>query len=310
MIELDGTPTRAGSALTPFWGSPSPVPAPQPRSGCPVRYIGGVHARTLPAPMMNILNGGKHAESSVDLQEFMAMRGGAPSFAEALRWGAEVFHALRKVLKDRGCSTGVGDEGGYAPDLDANGTAIKVIIEAIEKAGYTLASRSLSPLTPPRARSTRMANHLAGEGQVLSGEDMVGYWKDLVDRYPIISIEDGLHEDDWETWQLLTRELGQRVQLVGDDLFVTNVERLQKGIELKAANSVLIKLNQIGTLTETIEAIELARRNKMTAVVSHRSGETEDTTIADLVVALNTGQIKTGAPSAASEWRSAISYSD
>jgi enolase len=300
MIELDGTPNKSRLGANAILGvSLACARAAASLLELPLyRYIGGVHARTLPVPMMNILNGGKHAESSVDLQEFMAMPVGAPSFAEALRWGAEVFHALRKVLKDRGCSTGVGDEGGYAPDLDANETAIKVIIEAIEKAGYTPGEQVAIALDPAASEIYQDGKyHLAGEGRVLSGEDMVGYWKDLVDRYPIISIEDGLHEDDWETWQLLTRELGQRVQLVGDDLFVTNVERLQKGIELKAANSVLIKLNQIGTLTETIEAIELARRNKMTAVVSHRSGETEDTTIADLVVALNTGQIKTGAPS-------------
>lgn len=300
MIELDGTPNKAKLGANAILGvSLACARAAATYLDMPLyRYIGGVNARTLPVPMMNILNGGKHAESSVDLQEFMAMPVGAPSFAEALRWGAEVFHALKKVLKDRGCNTGVGDEGGYAPDLDANETAIKVIIEAIEKAGYTPGEQVAIALDPAASEIYRDGQyHLAGEGRLLSGEEMVAYYADLVDRYPIVSIEDGLAEDDWETWQLMTRELGSRIQLVGDDLFVTNVQRLQKGIDLGAANSVLIKLNQIGTLTETIEAIELARRHRMTAVVSHRSGETEDTTIADLVVALNTGQIKTGAPS-------------
>jgi len=300
LIELDGTPNKAKLGANAILGvSLAVAKAAAGSFEMPLyRYIGGVHARTLPVPMMNILNGGKHADSSVDLQEFMAMPVGAPTFAEALRWGAEVFHALKKVLKDRGCNTGVGDEGGYAPDLDANETAIKVIIEAIEKAGYTPGEQVAIALDPAATEIfTEGKYHLKGEGRVLTSSEMVGYYKELCDQYPIVSIEDGLAEDDWDGWVELTKTLGGRIQIVGDDLFVTNVSRLQKGIELEAANSILIKVNQIGTLTETIQAIELARRNKMTAVVSHRSGETEDTTISDLVVALNTGQIKTGAPS-------------
>jgi enolase len=300
MLDLDGTPNKEKLGANAILGVSLAVAK---AAACYVdlplyRYIGGARACTLPVPMMNILNGGKHADSSVDLQEFMAMPVGAPNFAEALRWGAEVFHALKKVLQARGCSTGVGDEGGYAPNLDKNETAIAVIIEAIEKAGYTPGEQVAIALDPASTEIYEGGKyHLKGEGRVLSSEEMVAYYAQMCAKYPIISIEDGLAEDDWDGWQLLTKEIGDKVQLVGDDLFVTNVTRLQKGIDLAAANSILIKLNQIGSLTETIDAIELARQNNMTAVVSHRSGETEDTTIADLVVALNTGQIKTGAPS-------------
>ncbi len=300
MLDLDGTPNKEKLGANAILGvSLAVAKAAASYVDLPLyRYIGGARACTLPVPMMNILNGGKHADSSVDLQEFMAMPVGAPNFAEALRWGAEVFHALKKVLQARGCNTGVGDEGGYAPNLDKNETAIAVIIEAIEKAGYTPGEQVAIALDPASTEIYEGGKYnLKGEGRVLSSEEMVAYYADLCSRYPIISIEDGLAEDDWDGWQMLTREIGNKVQLVGDDLFVTNVSRLQKGIDLAAANSILIKLNQIGSLTETIDAIELARQSNMTAVVSHRSGETEDTTIADLVVALNTGQIKTGAPS-------------
>jgi enolase len=261
------------------------------------RYIGGVSARTLPVPMMNILNGGKHAVDGPDLQEFMAMPVGASSFAEALRWGAETYHALKKVLKSKGYSTGVGDEGGFAPSLKSNEEAVELIIEAIQQAGYEPGKDLFVALDPAASEVFEDGKYvLKKEGRVLSGEEMVDYYEAWVDKYPIISIEDGLDEDDWDTWSLMQKRLGDRLQIVGDDLLVTNVERLKMGIERQAANSILIKLNQIGTLTETLAAIEMAKRAGWTAVVSHRSGETEDTTIADLVVATNAGQIKTGAP--------------
>jgi len=261
------------------------------------RYLGGVSARTLPVPMMNILNGGKHATDGPDLQEFMAMPVGAPSFAEALRWGAETYHALKKVLKDKGYSTGIGDEGGFAPALKSNEEAVELIIEAIQQAGYEPGADIFVALDPAASEVFDEGKYvLQKEGRTLSGEEMVDFYEGWLEKYPIISIEDGLAEDDWDAWVLMQERLGDRIQIVGDDLLVTNVERLAEGIERRAANSILIKLNQIGTLTETLAAIEMAKRAGWTAVVSHRSGETEDTTIADLVVATNAGQIKTGAP--------------
>lgn len=260
-------------------------------------YIGGVNAKVLPVPMMNILNGGKHADNNVDLQEFMIQPAGAKSFSEALRIGAEVYHALKGNLKGKGLETAVGDEGGFAPNLKSNEEAIQVIIEAIKTAGYEPGKDVYIALDPASSEFYEDGKYnLAGEGKVLSASEMVDYYENLVNKYPIISIEDGLAEDDWEGWKQLTDRLGSKIQLVGDDLFVTNTARLKTGIEKGVANSVLIKLNQIGTLTETLNTIERAERAGYTAVVSHRSGETEDTTIADLVVAVNAGQIKTGAP--------------
>ncbi|AGK98414.1 phosphopyruvate hydratase [Clostridium pasteurianum] len=260
-------------------------------------YIGGVNAKVLPVPMMNILNGGKHADNNVDLQEFMIQPAGAKSFSEALRIGAEVYHALKGNLKAKGLETAVGDEGGFAPNLKSNEEAIQVIIEAIKTAGYEPGKDVYIALDPASSEFYEDGKYnLAGEGKVLSASEMVDYYENLVNKYPIISIEDGLAEDDWEGWKQLTDRLGSKIQLVGDDLFVTNTARLKTGIEKGVANSVLIKLNQIGTLTETLNTIERAERAGYTAVVSHRSGETEDTTIADLVVAVNAGQIKTGAP--------------
>jgi len=261
------------------------------------RYLGGPSAHVLPVPMMNVVNGGVHADNSVDLQEFMIMPVRAPSFSEALRWGVETYHALKAVLHARGLSTAVGDEGGFAPDLASNEDAVQVLVEAIEKAGYrpgTDLAIALDPATSELFRDGRY--HLVSEDRHLSSDEMVGFWVDLVDRYPIVSIEDGMAEDDWDGWAALTEAVGGRVQLVGDDLFVTNVERLAMGIERGVANSVLVKVNQIGTLTETFETVDLATRHAYTSVISHRSGETEDTTIADLAVAVNGGQIKTGAP--------------
>jgi len=262
-------------------------------------YIGGANASRLPVPMMNILNGGAHADNNVDLQEFMIMPVGADSFAEGLRWGAEIYHTLKQVLSDRGLSTAVGDEGGFAPNLESNEAALQVIVEAVEKAGYILGEQirfALDPATTEIYDEKRGVYVLAGEGRELTSEQMVDFWADLVERYPIISIEDGMSEEDWDGWKLLTDRLGEKVQLVGDDLFVTNTERLKRGIDMGVANSILIKVNQIGTLTETLEAIEMAKQAGYTCVISHRSGETEDTTIADLAVATNAGQIKTGAP--------------
>lgn len=260
------------------------------------RYIGGANAKTLPVPMMNILNGGAHADNNVDFQEFMVMPTGAESFSEALRMGAEIFHKLKKVLKSRGYSTSVGDEGGFAPDLRSNEEAVETILEAIESAGYRAGENVMLALDPASSEFYIDGRYVfkKSDKRELSSEAMAAYWTDWCGRYPIISIEDGMAENDWDGWKALTASVGERVQLVGDDLFVTNVKFLRRGIEEGAANSILIKVNQIGTLTETLDAIELARTNKMTAVISHRSGETEDTFIADLAVATNAGQIKTG----------------
>ncbi len=262
-------------------------------------YLGGVNAHQIPVPMMNVLNGGAHADNNVDLQEFMIMPIGASTFAEGLRMCSEIYHTLKGVLKERGLSTGVGDEGGFAPDLRSNEEALQVITEAVEKAGYDLGDQIVFALDPASTEfydSERGVYVLAGEGRELTSEEMVEYYAGLVERHPIVSIEDGMAEEDWDGWKLLTDRLGEDVQLVGDDLFVTNPERLGRGIELGVANSILIKLNQIGTLTETLNCIEMAKRAGYTCVISHRSGETEDTTIADVAVAVNAGQIKTGAP--------------
>ena len=261
------------------------------------RYLGGANAHVLPVPMMNVVNGGAHADNNVDLQEFMVVPVGAASYGEALRWGAEVYHALRSVLVERTLSTAVGDEGGFAPDLAHNEDAIRLLMEAIERAGRSPGDEIAIALDPATTELWRDGVYdLAGEGRRLTSDDMVGFWVDLCDRYPIVSIEDGMAEDDWAGWAALTRALGDRVQLVGDDLFVTNVDRLERGIRAGVANSILVKVNQIGTLTESLEAMGLATRFGFTCVVSHRSGETEDVTIADLAVATNAGQIKTGAP--------------
>ncbi len=261
------------------------------------RYVGGVNACVLPTPMMNVVNGGVHARNSIDFQEFMVMPVGAASFTEALRWGVETYHTLKAVLAERGLATAVGDEGGFAPDLADNESAVKVLVEAIERTGRRPGvdvALALDPATSELYRDG--AYHLAGEGRVLSSAELVDYWADLCERYPIVSLEDGMAEDDWDGWAALTARLGERVQLVGDDVFVTNTELLTEGIERGVANSILIKLNQIGTLTETLEAVAQATRHRYSAVISHRSGETEDVTIADVAVALNAGQIKTGAP--------------
>lgn len=300
MIDLDGTPNKGNLGANAILGvSLAVAKAAAESSGLQLyRYIGGVAARTLPVPMMNILNGGKHADNTVDLQEFMVMPAGAETFSDALRMGTETFHSLRGVLKERGFSTSVGDEGGFAPNLKTNEEAIEVIIEAIQRAGYTPGVQIFIALDPAATEFYKDGKYvLEGEGVTRSSEQMVDFYESLVNKYPIISIEDGLAEDDWDGWKLMTERLGKRIQLVGDDLFVTNVERLRKGIEMGVTNSILIKVNQIGTLTETLAAIEMAKRAGYTAVVSHRSGETDDSTIADLVVATNAGQIKTGAPS-------------
>ncbi len=299
LIELDGTANKGKLGANAILGvSLAAAKAAAAATGLPLyRYIGGVSAQTLPVPMMNILNGGKHATDGPDLQEFMAMPVGASSFAEALRWGAETYHALKKVLKAKGYNTGVGDEGGFAPALKSNEEAVELIVEAIQRAGYEPGRDIFVALDPAASEVFQDGKYmLKKEGRTLTGEQMVDFYEAWVDKYPIISIEDGLAEDDWDTWVLMQKRLGGRLQIVGDDLLVTNVERLQEGIERRAANSILIKLNQIGTLTETLAAIEMAKRAGWTAVVSHRSGETEDTTISDLVVATNAGQIKTGAP--------------
>lgn len=306
MIELDGTPNKAKLGANAILGvSMAVAKAAANALDIPLyQYLGGFNAKTMPVPMMNIMNGGKHADNTVDFQEFMIMPVGASSFKEALRMCAEIYHNLKKVLKSKGLSTAVGDEGGFAPDLATPDEVIDLIKEAVEKSGYGFGTDIMIAMDP--AASELYAEdgkyHFEGESKmagkeiVRTSEEMVELWKALCAKYPIISLEDGLAEEDWAGWQLLTKELGEKVQLVGDDLFVTNTERLQKGIDLKAGNSILIKVNQIGTLTETFDAISLANRNKMTAVVSHRSGETEDATIADIVVAANAGQIKTGAP--------------
>ena len=262
------------------------------------RYIGGVNAVTLPVPMMNIVNGGSHADNNVDLQEFMVMPAGRPTFSEALRCGVEVFHNLKKVLAEKGLNTAVGDEGGFAPDLQSNEEAIQVIMAAIERAGYKPGEDAYIALDPAASEFFENGKYnLASEKRILTAEEMVDYYAELVEKYPIVSIEDGLAEEDWDGWKILTEKLGNKIQLVGDDLFVTNVERLSRGIEAGVANSILIKLNQIGSLTETLQAMNLASRYRYTCVVSHRSGETEDSTIADVAVATNCGQIKTGSAS-------------
>jgi enolase len=261
------------------------------------QYLGGVGARTLPVPLMNILNGGKHADNNVDIQEFMIVPVGADSFAHALRMGAEIYHSLKAVLKKRGLSAGVGDEGGFAPDLDSNEQAIAVVVEAIEKAGFAPGKDVFVALDVAASELWRAGKYvLESEGRELDAGGLVDYYENLVGKYPVISIEDGLAEDDWEGWRIATERLGDRVQLVGDDLLVTNVERIERAVQRGVANSVLIKVNQIGTLSETLDAIEMAKRAGYTAVISHRSGETEDTTIADIAVATNAGQIKSGAP--------------
>jgi len=302
LIELDGTPNKSKLGANAILGTSLAVAKAAANSlALPLyHYIGGVYAHVLPVPMMNILNGGAHtAWQSTDAQEFMVMPFGAPSFAEGLRWGAEIYHALKSVLKSRGYTTLVGDEGGYAPALKANVEAVEVILEAIQKAGYTAGEQVALALDPAASElydeETRRYN-LRKEGKQLTGEEMVAFWKGWVDQYPIVSIEDGLAQDDWESWKLMTQELGSRIQIVGDDLLVTNPERVRRAIREKACNALLVKLNQIGSLSETIEAVETCHRAGWRAVTSHRSGETEDSTIADLAVALNTGQIKTGAP--------------
>lgn len=302
LLALDGTDNKAKLGANAILGTSLAVAKAAANSmGLPLyRYLGGVHAHVLPVPMMNILNGGAHTGwQSTDAQEFMVMPFGAPNFAEGLRWGAEIYHALKSVLKSRGYTTLVGDEGGYAPALKANVEAVEVILEAIEKAGYKAGEQialALDPAASEFYEADTKTYNLRKEGKKLSSEQMVDFWKNWVDQFPIVSIEDGLAEDDWEGWKMLVNQVGHKVQLVGDDLLVTNPERIRRAIQEKAANSVLIKLNQIGSLTETLEAIETAHRAGWTAVTSHRSGETEDSTIADLAVALNTGQIKTGAP--------------
>ena len=299
MIHLDGSDNKGKLGANAILGVSLAVAKAAARGlGMPLyRYIGGTSARQLPVPMMNIMNGGKHADSNVDMQEFMAMPVGATSFAEALQWGTDVYHALKGVLQTRGLATSVGDEGGFAPNLPSNEEAIRVIIEAISKAGYTPGEQIMIAMDPAASEFYDNGSYvLKGEGRTLSGDQMVDYYADLVEKYPIVSLEDGLAEDDWATWRKLTERIGHKVQLVGDDLFVTNTKFLQRGIDTQTANSILVKVNQIGTLTETLAAIELAKQAGYTAVVSHRSGETEDSTIADIVVATNAGQIKTGAP--------------
>jgi enolase 1/2/3 len=295
LIELDGTPNKGRLGANAVLGvSLAVAKAAAAETGRPLyRYLGGEAATTLPVPMLNVINGGAHAANSIDLQEFMVVPVGADTFADGLRIGAEVYHALKKVLGDRGLATGVGDEGGFAPDLESSEAAIEAILEATERAGHT---ESVVIALDPAASEIFTDGVYRFEGREQPSADMPAFWAGLVAKYPIVSIEDGLAEDDWDAWGKLTAELGDRVQLVGDDLFVTNPERLREGIERGVANSILVKVNQIGTLTETIEAVRLAQANGYTAVMSHRSGETEDATIADLAVALGTGQIKTGAP--------------
>jgi len=302
MIELDGTPNKSKLGANAILGTSLAVAkAAASAVGLPLyRYLGGVYAHILPVPMMNILNGGAHtAWQSTDAQEFMVMPLGAPSFAEGLRWGAEIYHTLKSVLKGRGYITLVGDEGGYAPALKANVEAVEVILEAITKAGYKPGEQVCIALDPAASEfydeETKKYN-LRKEGKMLSGEEMVAFWKNWVDQYPIVSLEDGLAQDDWASWKLLVKEVGSHIQIVGDDLLVTNPERVRRAIREDAANALLVKLNQIGSLTETIEAVETCHRAGWRTVTSHRSGETEDSTIADLAVALNMGQIKTGAP--------------
>lgn len=304
LIELDGTPNKSKLGANAILGASLAVAKAAANSiGLPLyRYIGGVYAHVLPVPMLNILNGGAHTGwQSTDAQEFMVMPFGAPSFAEGVRWGAEIYHALKSVLKSRGYTSLVGDEGGYAPALKANSEAVEVILEAIAKAGFTAGvgqqvAIALDPAASELYEEDTKLYNLRKEGKKLTGEQMVAFWKSWVDQYPIVSIEDGLAQDDWESWKLMTAELGHKIQIVGDDLLVTNPTRVRRAIQEKAANALLVKLNQIGSLTETIEAVETCHRAGWRAVTSHRSGETEDSTIADLAVALNMGQIKTGAP--------------
>ena len=302
LLELDGTPNKGKLGANAILGvSMAVARAAANELGLPLfQYIGGVNAKQLPVPMMNILNGGEHADNNVDVQEFMILPVGAPCFKEGLRMGAEVFHALKKVLGEKGLACGVGDEGGFAPNLGSNREALELIVEAIKAAGYEPGKDVMLGLD---VAASEMYNEetkkyvLAGEGKELTAAEMVDLYEDWTTNFPIITIEDGLDEEDWAGWKVLTERLGKKVQLVGDDLFVTNTERLERGIEAGVANSILIKVNQIGTITETLDAIEMAKRAGYTAVISHRSGETEDTTIADLAVAVNAGQIKTGAPS-------------
>ena len=302
LLELDGTPNKGKLGANAILGvSMAVARASADELGLPLfQYIGGVNAKQLPVPMMNILNGGEHADNSVDVQEFMILPVGAESFREGLRMGAEVFHSLKKVLSERGLACGVGDEGGFAPNLGSNREALELIVEAIEKAGYKPGDDVRLGLdvaaTEMYDKETKLYD-LKHEGKKLTAEQMVDLYEEWVNNFPIVTIEDGLDEEDWDGWKVLTERLGKKVQLVGDDLFVTNTERLERGIEAGVANSILIKVNQIGTITETLDAIEMAKRAGYTAVISHRSGETEDTTIADLAVAVNAGQIKTGAPS-------------
>ena len=301
LLDLDGTENKAKLGANAILGvSLAVAKAAADESGLPLyQYIGGVGARTLPVPMMNILNGGEHADNNVDIQEFMIMPVGAESFKEGLRMGAEVYHHLKKVIKSKGLSTGVGDEGGFAPDLKSNVEALELIVEAVKEAGLVPGEDIVFALDVAASEmydKDKKVYVLKGEGKELTAEEMVAWYEDITSRFPVKSIEDGLDEDDWEGWKMLTERLGEKIQLVGDDLFVTNVKRLARGIEEGVGNSILIKLNQIGSLSETIDAVNMAHRASMTAIISHRSGETEDATIADLAVALNTGQIKTGAP--------------
>jgi enolase len=299
LLELDGTDNKSRLGANAILGvSLAVARAAADDLAVPLyRYVGGVNAHVLPVPMMNVLNGGEHADNNVDIQEFMIMPVGAASFSEALRWGAETYHVLKKVLHDRNLSTAIGDEGGFAPNLASNEDAVKLLLEAIEKAGFTPGTDIAIALDAASTEFFKDGNYvLAGEGRSLNPAEMVGYLQELVSKYPIVSIEDGMAEEDWDGWSKLTAAIGDKVQLVGDDLFVTNVERLSRGIEAGVANSILVKVNQIGSLTETLESVAMATRAGYTAVMSHRSGETEDTTIADLAVATNCGQIKTGAP--------------
>ncbi|QNB46858.1 phosphopyruvate hydratase [Thermanaerosceptrum fracticalcis] len=300
LLELDGTPNKGKLGANAVLGvSMAVAKAAANFVGLPLyRYIGGANAKELPVPLMNILNGGKHADNNVDIQEFMVVPMGAGSFAEALRMGTEVFHNLKSVLKKKGYNTAVGDEGGFAPNLSSNEEALEVIVEAIHKAGYKPGEDVFLALDVAATELFKDgAYHLAGEGLSMTSAQMVEYYSNLVKKYPIISIEDGLSEDDWDGWKMMTDTLGKKIQIVGDDLFVTNTEKLAKGISMGVANSILVKVNQIGTITETLNTIEMAKKAGYTAIISHRSGETEDVTIADLAVAVNAGQIKTGAPS-------------
>ena len=301
LIELDGTENKGELGANAILGvSIAVARAAANEAGLPLyQYLGGVNGKTMPIPMMNIINGGEHADNNVDIQEFMIMPIGAETFKEALRMGAEVYHALKKVLKDKGLSTGVGDEGGFAPNLESNKKAFDCILEAVKAAGYEPGKDIVLAIDAAASEfydEDKKKYVLAGEGRELTSEELSKFYQELVNEYPIYSIEDGLAEDDWEGWKNLTELIGDKVQLVGDDFFVTNTKRLQEGIEKKSANSILIKLNQIGTITETLDAIELAKRHNYTAIISHRSGESEDSTIADLAVATNAGFIKTGAP--------------